>query len=120
MQQSRQVLRQMARTKRKETLRLSAGGVDVSGKSRLHMNPRRVKLLHGISVAVANSLEAPLEIPYQDRLSYQADQRHLAWELNSEFMQAAQSHGGKKPQGVFAIPSIAMRKDNTNPIGYFS
>ena len=120
MQQSRQVLRQMARTKRKETLRLSAGGVDVSGKSRLHMNKHRVKVLHGISVAVANSLEAPVEISPEDRLTYQAEQRYLAYELNAEFMSRADNRSGKKPQGVFAIPSIAMRKDRTNPIGHFA
>ena len=120
MQQSRQVLRQMARIKQKSNRRLAVGGVSASGKSRLRMNKHRVKILHGISVAAANSLEAPATVLPEDRLSYQAEQRSLAYELNNEFMQAAQPHGGKKPQGVFAIPSIAMRKDRTNPIGYFS
>ena len=118
--QTRQVTRQLARIKKKFNHKLSVGSVDASGKSRHHMSKARAKVLHGISVAVANSLEEPLEIPLKDRLTYQAEQRHLAYELNNEFLSRANGKGGKKPQGVFTIPSIAMRKDRTNPIGYFS
>ena len=117
---SRQVQRQNKRLKKKFDHRLAVGSVDASGKSRHHMSKARTKVLHGISVAVANSLKAPIDIPPKDRLTFQADQRHLAYELNAEFIARSNGRGGKKPQGVFAVPSIAMRKNHTNPIGHFA
>ena len=44
----------------------------------------------------------------------------LAYDFNREFLERSRGKGGKKPARKFAIPSVAMQINRTNPIGHFA
>lgn len=117
---SRQFTRQLARVKQKFNHRLAQGSVDSEGKSRHKMGLVRSKILDKLSVALANYHEPPKSVPTKDRLSYRAEQLHLAHELNKKWMDRSRGKGGKKPTRKSFVPSIALRKNNTNPTGHFA
>ena len=85
------------------------------------MNPIRQKLLHGMSVAVAESMEPSKAFAeFEDILSYKAEQRALAYELNEEFISRSRGKAGKKPARKQFIKSVALAPDRTNPVGHFA
>lgn len=117
---SRQFTRQLARVKKKFNHRLAQGSVDSEGKSRHKMGLVRSEILDKLSVALAGYNEPPKSVPTEDRLSYRAEQLNTAQKLNKEWMDKSRGKGGKKPTRVSFVPSIALRKDNTNQIGHFA
>ena len=85
------------------------------------MNPRRKKILHGMSIAIAEHYEPSRAFEkMEDILTYKAEQLALARKLNQDFIDASRGKSGKKPPRMQFIKSVALQRNRTNPIGHFA